>query len=106
MDYWQALEKNGDIVQHSSWEDFLASPLKPSSIYGFSASSTTSFWDVTYKAGDGLLFGPESSGLPLDILQAVKPLNIPRGGEAMRSLNVSTAVGVAAYEAMRQVRHR
>jgi tRNA (cytidine/uridine-2'-O-)-methyltransferase len=59
---------------------------------------------VAYARGDALLFGPETRGLPADVLAITPPerrLAIPmRAGN--RSLNLSNAVAVAVYEAWRQ----
>jgi tRNA (cytidine/uridine-2'-O-)-methyltransferase len=61
--------------------------------------------DATYQTGDVLVFGSESSGLPDALLEthANEQLRIPIRG-AVRSLNLSNAVAVAAYEAQRQWR--
>ncbi len=70
----------------------------------FTARSERSFWDVRFEPGDHLVFGSEPSGLPAEILQGGSglPLAIPMLPER-RSLNLSTAVGIAAYEALRQI---
>ncbi len=60
----------------------------------------------TYATGDGLVFGNEESGAP-DWLHAefgdAQRLRIPHANAALRSLNLSTAAGIATYEALRQV---
>ncbi|MOA28250.1 tRNA (cytidine(34)-2'-O)-methyltransferase [compost metagenome] len=60
---------------------------------------------MKYTAGDILLFGPESRGLPADVLASLPPeqlLRLPmRPG--CRSLNLSNAVAVTVYEAWRQL---
>jgi tRNA (cytidine/uridine-2'-O-)-methyltransferase len=60
---------------------------------------------VRYRAGDVLLFGSETSGLPdavLDALPEARRLRLPmRPGN--RSLNLSNAIAVAVYEAWRQL---
>lgn len=71
----------------------------------FTAREGTCMWDAKFAPGDHLVFGAEPTGLPPEVL---------RGGEGeiatipmleeRRSLNLSTAVGIAAYEALRQVR--
>jgi len=60
--------------------------------------------DVTYRAGDVLLFGPESVGLPEEVLHApriAEVLRIPMVPDR-RSLNLANAVAVVVYEAWRQ----
>jgi tRNA (cytidine/uridine-2'-O-)-methyltransferase len=68
----------------------------------FTARAGTGLWKVGFQPGDHLIFGPETSGLSAEQLQHGAPVNIPML-EDRRSLNLSTAVGIAAYEALRQV---
>ena len=62
--------------------------------------------DVRYAGGDGLVFGNESSGAPAwlhEEIGAAQRVTIPHANPDLRSLNLSTAAGVAAYEALRQI---
>jgi tRNA (cytidine/uridine-2'-O-)-methyltransferase len=72
--------------------------------YAFTAQSTHSLYEAAFRAGDVLVFGCESVGLPQALLDAFaeeRRLRIPmRAG--VRSLNLSNAVAVAVYEAWRQ----
>jgi tRNA (cytidine/uridine-2'-O-)-methyltransferase len=64
--------------------------------------------EVEYRAGDALLFGPESRGLPETLLQALDPdkqLRIPML-DGNRSLNLSNSVALVVYEAWRQLGYR
>jgi tRNA (cytidine/uridine-2'-O-)-methyltransferase len=101
MDYWRAL----DVQEHADWAAFRASPHGPARLWLFTTHGARSFWDARFADGDGLLFGNESSGCP-DWLHAefdpAHRLRIPHANRALRSLNLSTAVGIAAYEALRQ----
>ena len=102
MDYWQHL----DLRIHDSWEAFAASPDFPERIWLFTTHAAKSYWSVPYQAGDALLFGNEGHGCP-DWLHAFvgddRRLTLPRfNDQPLRSLNLSTAVGIAAYEVMRQ----
>ena len=58
-----------------------------------------------YQAGDCLIFGPESTGLPADLLHSRRDLalRIPMRSTKVRSLNLATAAGIAVYEALRQL---
>lgn len=59
--------------------------------------------DVAFRAGDALLFGPETRGLPPAVLEhAEHTLHIPMR-TAKRSLNLSNAVAICVYEAWRQL---
>ena len=102
MDYWQSL----DVHHHDNWQAFLVSPAAPKRNWLFTTRADTTFWDVRFEDGDGLLFGQETSGAPDWLHAAVGEhrVTIPRFNTDMRSLNLSTAVGVAAYEALRQLR--
>jgi len=74
-------------------------------MFAFSAHALRPYTEVEYREGDALLFGPETRGLPPDILHGVpaeRRLRLPlRPGN--RSLNLSNAVAVAVYEAWRQL---
>ena len=72
--------------------------------FAFTAQSSHSAFDVAYRAGDVLVFGCESAGLPPAILDRFAPrerLRIPMQPR-VRSLNLSNAVAVVVYEAWRQ----
>jgi tRNA (cytidine/uridine-2'-O-)-methyltransferase len=70
----------------------------------FSARATRSFWDVRFEPGDHLVFGSEPEGLPASLVEAFpeQTVGIPMLPER-RSLNLSTSVGIATYEAIRQL---
>ena len=73
-------------------------------LFAFSTRGTTRHDAVEYRAGDALLFGPETRGLPqslLDSLPAEQVIRIPLTPDS-RSLNLSNAVAIAVYEAWRQ----
>ena len=78
--------------------------VEPSRTLAFSSKASRCYASVRYRAGDALLFGPETRGLPAEVLDACpsdRRLRIPmRPGS--RSLNLSNAVAVAVYEAWRQ----
>ena len=63
------------------------------------------YYEVTFRAGDFLVFGRETKGLPESLLAAHAKdlLTIPMQGT--RSLNLATAVGIVLFEAVRQLRH-
>jgi tRNA (cytidine/uridine-2'-O-)-methyltransferase len=103
MDYWKAL----DVHEHADWPAFRGSPHAPQRLWLFTTKSERSFWDVQYAAGDGLVFGNESSGAPAWMHDELADwrVTIPHANTALRSLNLSTAAGVACYEATRQLTH-
>jgi tRNA (cytidine/uridine-2'-O-)-methyltransferase len=103
MDYWKSL----DVHEHADWAAFRASPVAPRRLWLFSTRAERGFWDVRYADGDGLVFGCESSGAPewLHEELAGSRVTIPQANPGLRSLNLSTAAGVACFEALRQLSH-
>ncbi len=102
MDYWYTL----DVHHHESWDAFRASPAGPKRLWLFTTKTTRSFWDVRYASDDGLLFGNEGHGAPAWLHDSIGDefrLTIPHADPTLRSLNLSTAAGIACYEALRQV---
>jgi tRNA (cytidine/uridine-2'-O-)-methyltransferase len=100
MDYWEQVT----LHRHVNYDDFLAA-VPGRTVWMFSTKGERFHWDVEYSAGDVLLFGPESRGLPASLLQSdpARVLRIPMRPEA-RSLNLGTSVAIALYEALRQLR--
>lgn len=92
------------IREHASLEACLAA-VKPHCLYALTTRATRDFYAARFHADDAFLLGPETRGLPhevLDSLPADAQLRLPiRPGN--RSLNVSNAAAVALYEAWRQL---
>ena len=102
MDYWHEL----DVHHHADWKAFRASPAAPARLWLFTTKTERCFWEATFADGDGLVFGNEGSGAP-DWLHAELEgwrVTIPQANPKLRSLNLSTAAGIACYEALRQIR--
>jgi len=95
-------------VQRFANLDFCLEALSRPRLWAFSARATRPHSAAHFAAGDALLFGPETRGLPAEALAQVpveQHLVIPmRPGN--RSLNLSNAVAVAVYEAWRQLDFR
>jgi tRNA (cytidine/uridine-2'-O-)-methyltransferase len=73
-------------------------------VFAFTTRATTSYTDIAYRAGDVLMFGPEPTGLSAEMLadpHVTSQVRIPML-PGRRSLNLSNAAAVAAYEAWRQ----
>jgi len=78
--------------------------MMPARVFAFTARGSRSYADVEYQPGDVLLFGPEPDGLSDDVLadpHVTEWVRIPMLA-GRRSLNLSNAAAVAAYEAWRQ----
>ena len=73
-------------------------------LFAYSTKGTRPYHEVRYQAGDALLFGPETRGLPADVLQSLpaeQRLRLPMLAHN-RSLNLSNTVAIAVFEARRQ----
>lgn len=99
LDYWEQLE--WEAVD--DWQS-LTAVLPARRLWLFSKRAERSFWDVEFQAGDAMVFGSESAGLPdsLHAQYADSMLRIPMSGD-VRCLNLSNSVTVAIYEALRQI---
>jgi len=78
--------------------------LPSSRLFAFTTKGSHPFHEVRYQKGDAFLFGPESRGLPIEVLESLPPeqrLRLPMLPDN-RSLNLSNTVAVAVYEAWRQ----
>ena len=78
--------------------------LPDSRLFAFTTKGAHSYHETAYQAGDAFLFGPESRGLPADILASLpseQKLRLPMLPNN-RSLNLSNTVAIAVYEAWRQ----
>ena len=92
------------IEHYSSWEVFLKAH-QSSRIFACETHATQGYHEVKYQDLDILLFGPETRGLPLEIADAHHPIRIPMKAQS-RSLNLSNAVAIVAFEAWRQLGFR
>jgi tRNA (cytidine/uridine-2'-O-)-methyltransferase len=92
------------VREHADLAACLAAA-EPPRLFALTTRATRCVYDATFTAGDAFLFGPETRGLPSDLLETIEPqlrLRIPmRAGN--RSLNLSNAAAVTVYEAWRQL---
>lgn len=89
---------------YADWSSYLdQNPGTPT--WAFSTRGSVRYTEASYRAGDALLFGPETRGLPqrlLDEFREDRRLRLPMVADS-RSLNLSNTVAVAVYEALRQL---
>jgi len=99
LDYGSLVE----ISEHSSFDDFL-SKTSSERIIAFSTAGKTPYTEIKFDQEDALLFGPETRGLPREVLSAPYCKEVARVPmkKNSRSLNLSNTVSVVVYEAMRQ----
>jgi len=104
LDYWPRVK----LRTWPSWEAFARALPSLGEAWFFSSAATRTYWDATFGDDTVLVFGRESVGLPRAILDGAgdHALSIPMQDPALRSLNVSTAGALAAYEVTRQQRTR
>lgn len=100
LDYWDAISPQ----LHPDFASFLATE-KPERLFFFSTAGAQSYMQAAFQAGDALVFGSETAGLPQDILDRYpgQVLGIPIQTQHVRSLNLSSAVALVVYEALRQL---
>jgi tRNA (cytidine/uridine-2'-O-)-methyltransferase len=100
LDYWPLV----DLRTYEGWEQFNAIHPEPPAAKFFSTHADASYLDAHYARGDFLFFGSETSGLGRDFLaqRSARAYRIPIFEAGVRSLNLSNAVSIVAYEALRQ----
>jgi tRNA (cytidine/uridine-2'-O-)-methyltransferase len=100
LDYWSEVE----IHQHASFAQFEAA-VSADRIICIETAAASLYTRADYHAGDCLLFGNESHGLPPTIRQryAHRTFGIPMPGGKVRSLNLAASAGIVLYEALRQL---
>lgn len=98
LDYWHEM----DIRIHDCWGDFIAGEA-PGRVWLFTTKAKKLYTEVAFAGSDYLVFGRETAGLPEDIRNEYPEncLRIPMLGDE-RSLNLSNAVALSLYEALRQ----
>jgi tRNA (cytidine/uridine-2'-O-)-methyltransferase len=100
LDYWPRVKP----LVWPDWASFEAQLPVLGVPFFFAPRSARNYCDVVYPAQTVLVFGRESVGLPAELLGRYQQqlVDIPMGDPELRSLNLSTAVAVAAYEVKRQ----
>lgn len=104
IDYWAKFRS--DVEVYSDWESFVAkNPSAEANSLFFTAHTSRNLWDAEYPETSWLVFGRETSGLPAHFHHqyATRLVTIPKRGSEGRSLNLSNAVAVAAYEGLRRM---
>lgn len=99
MDYWQFL----DWEAVENWSE-LKARLSDRRFWYLTKTAHRLVWDATFAAGDVLVFGSESRGLPRSILEEQPPHNLKLPMyEKVRSLNLASTANTVMYEAVRQM---
>ncbi|MFN8624841.1 MAG: tRNA (cytidine(34)-2'-O)-methyltransferase [Candidatus Binatia bacterium] len=100
LDYWPYV----DVHVYDDWPQFRRQH-SDTHLHFFSARAARSYLSVCYGRGDALVFGSETKGLPATLLaaHADNAYAIPIANPHVRSLNLSNAVSIVVYEALRQL---
>jgi tRNA (cytidine/uridine-2'-O-)-methyltransferase len=106
LDYWEHVDRR----IWPSWDAFERALPALGEPWFFSTKATRTFWDAPLGAADdvALVFGRETTGLPEGVIArfADRLVAMPMSSPVVRSLNLSTCVGIATYEVLRQRRMR
>ena len=104
LDYWEHV----DLRVWPDWATFEAALPTIGAPFFFSTKATRPLWDAPLGAPEDvvLVFGRETAGLPAELLDRHRDrlMGMPMRSPHVRSLNLSTAVGIAVYEVLRQQR--
>ncbi|KMT18847.1 hypothetical protein BVRB_2g029520 [Beta vulgaris subsp. vulgaris] len=111
LDYWPFVV----VKVHRSWaefQDYFSLQDGEKRLLAFTKRGTSIHSEISYRPGDWLVFGSETSGLPPDALLDCKngaygggTIKIPMVDTYVRCLNLSVSVGIAVYEAARQLNY-
>jgi len=95
------------VNHHQNYEEMLGS-INPARLFAISTKGKTTYSDSEFKANDSFIFGPETRGLPKNVLESFskeKILRIPMQKDS-RSINLSNACAIVLYEAWRQISYK
>ena len=101
LDYWQHLQWQAV----DDWEDLQRQLLpQPTRTWLLTKTAQRIYTDAQFQAGDALVFGSETAGLPASMLETAgeQSLRLPMRAE-VRSLNLASCVAAVGYEALRQL---
>lgn len=93
-----------EFAELNVYPDFNAciAAIKPERILSMTTKTNARYSDHRFARGDMILLGPETRGLPQDVLDSTTPITLPMLANS-RSLNLSNACAIVVYEAWRQL---
>ncbi len=92
------------VKSYENYSEFLEQN-NPERLFALTTKGSMNYTDIQYQAGDFLMLGPETRGLPMNVLESLPKnhwLRIPMLANS-RSLNLSNAAAIILYEAWRQI---
>lgn len=101
LDYWPHIR----LAEFASWEAFQAERFpRADQLYLFEEYAGRSFYEPDYPEDTYLVFGRETKGIPLEIIEAHREqlVGLPMRSDKVRSLNLANTVAAAAYQAVRK----
>ena len=100
LDYWEHVPWR----LWPDWDSFEALLPQFGEPFFFSTKGERPYWEADFGERTVLVFGPETRGLPEPLLDRFpgRVFRIPMHSEQIRSINLSTTVGIALYEVLRQ----
>lgn len=100
LDYWEKVR----LHRHGTWQAFLETLPSDVPLFFFTTRGPRTLWEASFPRGAYLIFGRETSGFPRNFheLYAGRMYRILQEPGPVRSLNLSTAVGIVLFEALRQ----
>ena len=107
LDYWEHVK----LFLHDSFEFFMDKECLPQKdrpgFFIFTKRAKIELFDASFKNCDSLVFGPEDKGFSDDFLHKYgdQAVRIPMQSANVRSLNLSSAVAISSYEALRQIKN-
>jgi tRNA (cytidine/uridine-2'-O-)-methyltransferase len=104
MDYWKLVTWK----RWSTWNEFQTHLATGSRLWFVEQGAPRRYTQAEFAPDDYLVFGRETAGLPLALLQAHSEqwLDIPMANPEARSLNLSNCVAIVLFEALRQISNR
>lgn len=98
LDYWNNLK----LEVHENYDEFI-SKYGENKIYLASTHGGNQYDEVSYKEGDFIMFGKESSGVPENVHNSHENIRVPMIKSSERSLNLSNTVAIIVFEGLRQI---
>ncbi|MBC8283989.1 MAG: tRNA (cytidine(34)-2'-O)-methyltransferase [Nitrospinae bacterium] len=104
LDYWQFVK----VAIYPDLDNFFKQIPPDAPKIFFSTKGKRDFYEHAFKKNSYLFFGSETRGLPSSLIQSNQTITyrIPQYDDRVRSINLANAVGIAAYEAIRQLGYK
>ena len=104
LDYWKYVR----VEIYPDLDNFFRQIMPDAPKIFFSTKGKSDFFEHTFKENSYMFFGSETRGLPKKLLECYQDITyrIPQYDDRVRSINIANAVGIAVYEAIRQLGYK